>query len=79
MEKIYSDTAGLMLMIERNQKVSFWNMPLVIDLYIQPSAPDHTHLSDASTIKELISLHFSRDSLSAKVTSIDSAFSHESD
>lgn len=45
----------------------------------QPSAPDHTDLSDVSTIKELISLHFSCDSLSAKVTSIDGAFPNETD
>lgn len=44
-----------------------------------PSAPDHTDLSDVSTIKELISLHFSCDSLSAKVTSIDGAFPNETD
>lgn len=41
--------------------------------------PDHTDLSDVSTIKELISLHFSCDSLSAKVTSIDGAFPNETD
>lgn len=29
---------------------------------LQPSAPDHTDLSDVSTIIELISLHFSCDS-----------------
>ena len=45
----------------------------------QLSAPDHTDLSDASTIKELISLHFPCDSLSAKVTSIDGAFPREPD
>lgn len=44
-----------------------------------PSAPYHTDLSDASTIKELISLYFPSDSLSAKVTSIDGAFPPETD
>lgn len=45
----------------------------------QPSAPDHTDLSDVSAIKELISLYFPSDSLSAKVTSIDAAFPRETD
>lgn len=36
-------------------------------------------LSDASAITTLISLRFSSDSLSAKVTSADDASAHESD
>lgn len=46
---------------------------------MQPSASYHTDLSDASAIKELISLYFPSDSLSAKVTSIDGAFPRETD
>ncbi len=46
---------------------------------LQPSAPDHTYLNNVSTIKELISLPFPRDSLSAKVTSIDGAYPCETD
>lgn len=45
----------------------------------QASASYHIELSDASTIKELISLYFPSDSLSAKVTSIDGAFPRETD
>lgn len=45
----------------------------------QPSPPYRTDLGDVSPIKELISLHFSGDSLSAKVTSIDGAFPNETD
>lgn len=45
----------------------------------QPSAPDHIYLSDVSTIKELISLHFPTDSFSGKVTSIDRAFPRVTD
>lgn len=46
---------------------------------MQPGAPDHTDLNDASAIKELISLYFPSDSFSANVTSIDGAFPCETD
>lgn len=85
---IFNYTIMMIIMCSRKCPLYSWCIMAVILKYatiqqavypVQPNAPDHTDLSDVSTIKELISLYFPSDNLSAKVTSIDGAFPRETD
>lgn len=69
----------IMAVLEWNERCHFEIRHSSTSCISYATAPDHIDLSDVSTIKELISLYFPSDSLSAKVTSIDGAFPRETD